>query len=307
MYPVFFLIFNVYIIIHWILWIMVSVFRRKKGKKTYYVLIHNAGRHQHEKYMGREIPENIKEIKKAFLLEVMCKEWKEKTEKIKKAYRKQSKKTIAGHLKEFSLGFTHDSQKIEGSTLTKKETFNLLRFSLTPSQKPEEDMVEAQKHHKVFLKIINSHPTLSEKTILAWHKEMFKKTKPEFAGRLRTNAVYVTNSESTFPHWKFVPQFVKQFLKEYKKLKKETGQIELAGLLHFRFVSIHPFGDGNGRISRMIMNYVLTENNCPPLNIKYTDREQYYRALEKGQVGEDEMIFLKWFMRYYIRANKKYQ
>lgn len=286
---------------------MVSVITRKKGKKIYYILIHNTGKHQHEKYLGKKIPDDIKEIKKRFLLEIMCKKWTNEIEKIKKAYLKQSEKSIIENLKEFSFGFTHDSQKIEGSTLTKKETFNLLRFALTPSQKPEEDMIEAQKHHNVFLKMIEKHSTLTEKLILSWHKEMFGKTKPEFAGKLRTNVVYVTNSESTFPHWKFVQNFVNQFLKEYSELKRKIEPIELAGMLHFRFVSIHPFGDGNGRISRMIMNYVLTENNCPPLNIKYTDREGYYRALEKGQVGQDEMIFLRWFMKYYIKSNKKYQ
>ena len=286
---------------------MVSIITRKKGKNTYYLLIHNTRKQQYEKYLGKEVPRNIKQIKKEFHLKVMCREWKEKIEKIKKIYQKKSKKAITEHLKEFSLGFTHDSQKIEGSTLTKKETFNLLRFALTPSQKPEEDMIEAQKHHKIFLEMVEKYPKLTEKIILAWHKEMFDKTKPKIAGKLRTDAAYVTNSKSTFPHWKFVSQFVKQFIKEYKKLKKEKEPIELSGLLHFRFVSIHPFGDGNGRISRMIMNYVLTENNCPPLNIRYTDREDYYKALEKGQVGQDEMIFLKWFMRYYIRSNKKYQ
>ena len=286
---------------------MVSIITRKKGKKEYFILIHNTGKHQHEKYLGKTIPKDIEQIKKEFLLAIMCKDWKIKVEKIKKGYLKQPKKLIIEHLKEFSLGFTHDSQKIEGSTLTKKETYSLLRFALTPSKKPEEDMIEAQKHHKVFLKIIEKLPILTEKIILSWHKEMFEKTKPEFAGILRTFPVHVTDSESTFPHWKFVPQFVKHFIKEYKDLEKEIEPIELAGMIHFRFVSIHPFGDGNGRISRMVMNYILTKFDCPPLNIKYTDRDDYYKALEKGQTEQNEIHFLKWFMKYYIKSNKKYQ
>ncbi len=285
---------------------MVSIIRRKKGKNEYCILIHNTGKHQHEKYLGKSIPKDIDEIKREFLLSILRKDWKIKLDKIKKGYAKQPKKLITEHLKEFSLGFTHDSQKIEGSTLTKKETYNLLRFSLTPSSKPEEDMIEAQKHHKVYLKMLEKMPMLTEKTMLSWHKEMFEKTKPEFAGKIRAYPVHVTNSESTFPHWKFVPKFVKQLLKEYRGLEKRIEPIELAGMIHFRFVSIHPFGDGNGRVSRFLTNYILIKNNCPPLNIKYTDRDDYYEALEKGQTQTNEIHFLKWFMKYYIKSSKKY-
>lgn len=285
---------------------MVSVIKRKKGKKEYFALIHNTGKRQHEKYLGKSIPKNIDEIKREFLLSILCKGWKINIEKIKSEYKKQPKLLIKQNLEDFSLGFTHDSQKIEGSTLTKKETYNLLRFSLTPSSKPEDDMVEAQRHHRVYLKMIKQMPALTEKILLCWHKEMFEETKKEVAGKLRTYPVEVTNSASKFPHWEFVPKFVNEFLKEHKELSKKTEPIELAGMIHFRFVSIHPFGDGNGRISRLLMNYILIKNNCPPLNIRYIDRKSYYTSLEKGQTQENEIYFLKWFMKYYIKFNKKY-
>lgn len=286
---------------------MVSIIKRKKGNSEYFILIHNTGKHQHEKYLGKTIPKNIDDIKKEFLLSILCKDWKIKLDKIKTQYAKQPKISIKEHLKEFSLEFTHNSQKIEGSTLTKKETYNLLRFALTPHNKPEEDMIEAKNHHKVYLKIIEKLPTtLTDKLILQWHKEMFEKTLPQFAGKLRKEPVYVTNSESTFPHWKFVPKFIKEFLAWYNESQKKIEPVELAGMAHFRYVSIHPFGDGNGRVSRFIMNYILIKNNCPPLNIKYTDREGYYKALEKGQTESNEIHFLKWFMKYYIKSNKKY-
>lgn len=285
---------------------MVLVIKRKKGKQYYYYLVHDSGKQQYEKYLGKGVPENIEQIKRDFLLLILRKDWKIKLDKIKTGYKKQPTSNIKKHLEEFSLGFTHDSQKIEGSTLSKKETYDLLRFSLTPSHKPEEDMIEAKKHHKVYLKMIKKMPTLTENVILLWHKEMFEKTKPKFAGKIRKFPVYVTNSESTFPHWKFVPQFIKQFLKEYKELEKRIESVELAGLIHFRFVSIHPFGDGNGRLSRLLMNYVLIKNNCPPLNIRFIDRNGYYTSLEKSQTETNELYFIKWFMKYYIKNNKKY-
>ncbi len=285
---------------------MVSIIKRKKGNSEYHYLIHNTGKHQHEKYLGKKIPKNIEEIQREFMLSILCKDWKIKVGNIKSGYRKQPKLIIKQQLEEFSLGFTHNSQKIEGSPLSKKETYDLLRFALTPHHKPETDMIETQKHHEVYLKMIEKLPTLTEKVVLAWHKEMFEKTMAKIAGKIRTYPIYVTDSNSKFPHWKFVLQFLKDFHEWYKKSEGKIEPVELAGMAHFRYVNIHPFGDGNGRISRLLMNHILIKNKCPPLNIKYTDRDNYYKALEKGNLELNEIHFLKWFMKYYIKSNRKY-
>ena len=87
---------------------------------------------------------------------------------------------------------------------------------------------------------------------------------------------------------------------------KAMSLVELAGTAHFRFVNIHPFGDGNGRTSRLLMNYILIKNGYPPLNIRFADRHQYYRVLEKGNLQYDEMHFLKWFVKYYMKRNGQY-
>ena len=285
---------------------MVSVIKRKKGNSHYYYLIHNSGKHQHEKYLGKKIPENIKSLKREFLLSILHKKWKKCLEPIEKEYSKQPRIVLIENLKEFSYRFTHDTQKIEGSSLTQRETYDLLKFSLTPYRKSESDMIETRMHHDVFLKMIKISPTLSQRIVLKWHKEMFEKTKSEIAGKLRTYPVFVTNSDSVFPNWKFISRFLRDFFTWYKKSIKKIEPVELAGMAHFRFINIHPFGDGNGRVARLLMNYVLIKNNYPPLNIKYSERQQYYKALEKGNLENDEIYFLKWFMKYYFKSNKKF-
>ena len=80
---------------------------------------------------------------------------------------------------------------------------------------------------------------------------MFENTKKDVAGSLRKYNVFVTGSKSQFPNWKFVPSFMDDFFKWYKKAEKKICPVELAGMVHFRFVNIHPFGDGNGRNSRL--------------------------------------------------------
>lgn len=289
---------------------LVSIRKKVKGGRTYYYLKHNAGTFQREAYLGTQIPKNIVHLKRQFLIDLQRERWIPSINSIKKGYSENRKKTpnsiLEQNLIEFSYYFTHDTQKIEGSSLTQQETYNLLRFHITPDKKPESDMIEAQRHHDVFLKIMDSARDISLKSVLSWHSELFKKTKPEFAGKVRHFPIWVTGSNATFPHARFVPAFLKDFFSWYKKSKATVHPVELAGLAHFRFVNIHPFGDGNGRVSRLIMNKILHQSGFPLLNIRYAERKFYYAALEKGNLKSEEMYFLKWFVKKYISENKRY-
>jgi len=80
----------------------------------------------------------------------------------------------------------------------------------------------------------------------------------------------------------------------------------LSALTHLKFVTIHPFGDGNGRISRLVMNYVLNRLGYPMLDIDYSDRRTYYNALERSQRHKNDIVFLEWFMKRYFKAYKKF-
>ncbi|RJQ24359.1 Fic family protein [Candidatus Parcubacteria bacterium] len=284
---------------------MVTLVTRKKGNKVYYYLRHDDGKVQREIYVGKKIPKNIQELKRSFYLRILRQGWRPKLQKIKHRYseflKSAPKAEIDNHQEIFSYDFTHDSNKIEGSSLTKQETRKLLRFRLTPTNKPESDMIEAKNHHTVFLEMIAKKTPICSKNVLAIHYDLFHDTKPQFAGKIRSHRIVVRGSKSTFPHPSFVPALLEQFFKWYDSAKRKENPVELAGLVHFRFVSVHPFGDGNGRISRLLMNNVLNEFGYPMLNIKYSDRYHYYNALENAQTGLDEIVFLKWFVDYYIK------
>ncbi|WP_341842438.1 Fic family protein [Chitinophaga caseinilytica] len=93
-----------------------------------------------------------------------------------------------------------------------------------------------------------------------------------------------------------------------KKKKKELTPVELAALLHYRFVRIHPFDDGNGRMARLLMNFVLLKNQLAPIIIKSTDKKNYLFALNQADAGEigafvDYIVQqLCWSLNLYIRA-----
>jgi Fic family protein len=112
---------------------------------------------------------------------------------------------------------------------------------------------------------------------------------------------------------KFMPPFpaeiyplTREFFRWYRKNKDSMHPVALAALVHLKFVSIHPFSDGNGRLCRLMQNFILNRNGYPMLNILYGNRTSYYNALERSQIKEDENIFLLWFFRRYNKEHKRF-
>lgn len=287
---------------------MVSVIRQKVGNRFYYYLTHHDNTRIKRKYLGKKIPQDIKEQKKAFLMEFYREGWCPRLEQIQKRFvqnRKKMPKSVAEQeLKDFAVSFTYHTQKIEGSSLTRLDTENLLRDGITPSNKPRSDMVEAELAEQVFFEMLNHKRSISLDTIRYWHTKMFNKTKMDLAGQLRDYDVYVRGSKTKFPTGDEVYLLLQDFLSWYNKTRSKLNPVELAAVAHLKFESIHPFGDGNGRIGRLMMNCILDEGKYPMLNIEYAQRHRYYRALEKSNLTNDEMPFLQWFMKTYINANK---
>ena len=292
---------------------MVTVVTRQKGNQNYYYLYHDSKkgkRRQREEYLGKIIPADINNRKKNFALELARDEWTLILEKIYKNYKKAQNKTPTSiqekNLNSFSIKFTYNTQRIEGSTLTLKDTFLLLDDGLTPSNKPYSDVKETEIHQKLFLDIIKQRQDLSLNVIKKWHKTLFVQTKPDIAGLLRDYNVGIRGSKFIFPPHTAVKSLLNGFFKWYNASKKTLNPVELAALSHLKFVTIHPFGDGNGRTSRLVMNHVLNKFDYPLLDIDYGDRRSYYNALEKSQTKYDDLPFLQWFMKRYFKACKNY-
>jgi Fic family protein len=298
---------------------MVNIRSKKEGTQTYYYLRHNIRKgpkkvETKEKYLGKKIPENIEKIKQEFLRDIYKKKWYTLFDQIKSIYSNDMKlmppSSRRKQLSTFAIKFTYHTQRIEGSRLTLRETANLLERGLTPKEKPQEDVIEAEAHEKLFFEIMDKHyykqKDLSYNMMLEWHRKLFHQTKSDIAGKIRRHQTTISGS-------KFIPALpvevyplLQDFFKWYNKSKNKIHPVELAALVHLKIVTIHPFGDGNGRISRLMMNFILRKKGYPLLNIPYEGRNRYYTALERSQIRNTDSSFLQWFMRRYIKENDTY-
>jgi Fic family protein len=291
---------------------MVSIKKKRSEKgNIYYYLQHTVRKGKtveyKEIYLGKQVPKDIDELKIKLFRE-SYKELYESIQLIKKNSKKEIK-TMPKSMKEksielFATRFTYDTQRIEGSTLSLRDTSNLLERGITPKNKPIEDIKEAEAHKKLFYEILKHHKDLSYNTILEWHEFLFRETKPEIAGRIRKHRIGISGSKFVPPLAVEVYPLLMDFFRWYTKNEERLHPVELAALVHLKFVTIHPFGDGNGRISRLMMNFVLNKKEYPMFSISYEGRTSYYNALERSQIKKESNHFLLWFIKKYIDSNK---
>jgi len=279
--------------------------KRKKGNEEYYYLQHSFRKKgkviTREKYIGKIVPNNIEELKNILFDECNKINLFESFKKIRAGFQKEWEKypnSIKNKIKEqIAIAFTYNTNAIEGSTITLEETREIVEHKIAPN-KPIRDIKETESHVKTFLEMLNKKERINIQLILKWHNELFKETKSDISGRFRDYHVRVGNYIAL--DWQDVNKSMKDFVEFYNKNIK-INPVELAARMHYKFEKIHPFGDGNGRIGRLIINYILWNNNYPMLIIEYKNRKSYYKALQK-----DENHFLNYFARRYLKIHKKY-
>lgn len=293
---------------------MATIKRKAIGTKTYYYLEHSIRKGgkicKKEMYLGKALPKDIEHVKAAFLYKIYKEKWFNAFDEIKKNFTKERgslpKTAEVKQIDNFSINFTYDSQRIEGSKLTLRETADLLEEGITPKGKPVRDVREAEAHQKAFYEMMAYEKDLSLQTALLWHKKLFEVTKPDIAGKIRQHQVLIAGSRFIPPLPVEIYPLLRQFFGWYERNKRNLHPVELAATVHLKFVTIHPFSDGNGRLSRLMMNFILKRYGFPMLNISYRDRRSYYNALERAQIKGQDSVFLQWFFRRYLKEHRTY-
>ena len=206
---------------------------------------------------------------------------------IKREFSKEPKENYENRYESFCALFSYDSTGIEGNTLTLSETSHLLFEGIVPSTKSLREINEVLNHKKAFDYILNYHGDLTKEFILNLHHLVVINTLREdlskYAGKYRKVQVFVGGSIP--PSAAEVPNLIASLLRWYSVNKNKLHPLVLATYFHTEFERIHPFVDGNGRVGRLIMNFILHKNNLPMINIPKKRRFLYYEALRKAHQG----------------------
>ena len=272
---------------------------KKKGKNKYYYRVRSVrnGEKVSKKriYLGnglskKELAEAEKDADRELgvLDSLLTAEDIKILDKIKKKYAKEPKITSDNRYEAFTSLFTHDSTAIEGNTLTLQETASLLFDEIVPSQRALREINEVLNHKKAFDFILGYDEDITKRFICDLHKLVIKDTLSEELeaqiGRYRTVQVYIRGLDWIPPGPKDVPEDMKNLLTWYSKNKSKLHPLVVAIYFHVGFETVHPFVDGNGRVGRLLLNFILHKNEYPMVNIPNVERYRYYEALREAQV-----------------------
>lgn len=279
---------------------------------TYFYLEHSIRRGKKRStrsmYLGKELPKDLEGAKRKFAEELDEEKWFASFDKIRQNHRKEltesPKSAREKSVREFSVRFTYDTQKIEGSTLTLRETALLLESRVSPGGKPVKDSKEAEAHSALFFEILSLKVDLSQELVQEWNWKLLRETQPDIAGKIRKRGVRISGSRFEPPSPVELQPLLNEFFSWYQ-VNKKMNPVKLAALAHLKFVTIHPFTDGNGRVSRLMMNHVLNQHALPLMNIQSRRRAGYYKALERSQLSKDERPFMVWVFRQYLRQHAR--
>jgi Fic family protein/DNA-binding XRE family transcriptional regulator len=195
------------------------------------------------------------------------------------------------------LEYTFESNRIEGNTLTLRETDLVINEGLTISGKSMREHLEAINHKEAidYIKqLMDKSTSLIEREVLAIHNLILRGIIPEDAGKYRKVQVMIKGSSHIPPQPFLVGKEMEDYFIWYEENKSKMHPVILAAEMHERLVTIHPFIDGNGRTSRLVMNLILLQHGYVIANIKgdFDSRMKYYQALETAQTSNNKEDFL---------------
>ncbi len=210
----------------------------------------------------------------------------------------------------FRLDWNYHSNAMEGNSLTREETRSVMVNNITVEGKPLKDVIEIRGHDEIInniLKIGKGELRLSEKRIKDIHKGIMHEDNPNKAlriGEWKTNENHIINyklEKYDFTSPADVPEEIHKLLnwlnaKHDEIVSNKKNAIHpalLAFEFHLKYVTIHPFYDGNGRTSRILMNLILIMCGYPPVIVKVSDKDTYNRYLAdiQGYDGRPDLFY----------------
>ncbi len=187
----------------------------------------------------------------------------------------------------FVTQFTYDTSAIEGSSVTLQETGLILFDRIVPEGRTIKEIRETENHKDAFDFMLHYNEDITKRSVLKLHKLLMHNVLWKYSGKFRDVQVIIRGAKLMPPPSSQIEKQFKQLMRWYGSNKKKYHPIVLAAYFHVVFESIHPFRDGNGRVGRLLLNFILRKNGFPMIDIKTEDRFRYYKCLEEAQINND--------------------
>jgi Fic family protein len=235
-------------------------------------------------------------------LDQKIKERIDKKLKLLNSYRPLPTPAVKKIREQFEVEMTYNSNAIEGNSLTLKETHLVINEGITIKGKPLKDHIEAKTHKEALdylYELIEKKKKIvfSEMLIRLFHQIVTEDIDQEWAGKYRNSLVLIGGADYKPPEAIDVPKMMADLIDWVRSNKNKLHVVELAAIVHYKLVAIHPFFDGNGRTARLIMNVVLMQSGYPIAIILKNDRKRYYNVLSKAD--RDDLVP---FVRFIAQA-----
>ena len=212
----------------------------------------------------------------------------------------------------FAIEYTYESNRIEGNTLTLQETELVVNEGVTIAGKSMREHLEAINHAEAidYIKdFAKNGIEISERTIKEIHALVLHGINRENAGRYRSVPVMISGSTHVPPQPYLQEKQMEDFIIKFREMEAEkVHPVLIAAFLHDELVRIHPFIDGNGRTSRLLMNLYLLRNGFTLVALKGNNEEKisYYKALEASHTENNPLDFQKVVAQAEITSLKRY-
>lgn len=225
------------------------------------------------RYTSLEYPLTIQDLEKIEEMNIKYHEIK----------RSLNKKDWTDVKKRFVANFVFESNALEGNSLTLKNFSEIVFENRVSASTDLREVYDAINSYAVFSSLFNGRKALTEDTLLLLHKKTMKNIDDRFGYKKVPNVILGSLIKLTPPEQ--VEAEVKKLLLWYNEKRKSMHPIELAFKFHHRFEQIHPFADGNGRVGRMLLNYILIRRGYFPVIIRKSHRNRYLKSLEAADHG----------------------
>ena len=182
---------------------------------------------------------------------------------------------------------TWGTNAIEGNTLSRKDVERILLEGRSVANRPLPDVLETIQHEQAFESLLERRADpIGLSAVLDLHATVFRGIKPD-VGQWRRMNVRIAGARHVPPRMEKVVALMSDWEESYTKHDMEGADVfPLGAWMHFEFESIHPFGDGNGRVGRLLLNLHFLKHNWPPVHILPPDRSRYLRTLNSGHSGD---------------------